>query len=510
MGISSMKTCTGIISRGIGGSLITIECHTSNNLPTIVIVGSASRTVTEAKHRLRGAFMNSTIRLPKKRITLNLAPADTPKSESSLDLAMATSILLHSEQNTNYNSGIAIIGELGLDGSVKPVRGIIGKLIAAKDAGITTFVIPTSNLKQARLVPDITLLPVKNLAELAQHLNNHAVIKPIHTSTKYYANQFIRKARDELDEIIGQDEAKRVLAIAAAGSHHVLLTGPPGSGKSILAKGLTSLLPPLDHNAALEATQLHSLASRSFGRLVTRPPMRTPHHSTSTGSLIGSSVSLRPGDISLSHHGVLVLDELPEFSRQSLESLRQPIEDRSITISHSRDSYTFPAQFTLIATANPCPCGYRGHQTIVCTCSSAQLQRYKTKLSGPLIDRIDLCYEVTAVDHNSLFARTHAGTSSKVLRDAVDIARRRQSLRYKSETQLNGNLRGMHALEAFNLETTSKKILETAADKLSLSTRAVLRTLSVAQTIADMEDSPAISEIHIAEALRYRPQMTKV
>ena len=506
-----MSSCIGLISRGIGGTLITVECHTSNSLPTIIVSGSANKAVAEAKHRLRGAFAHSTIRLPKKRITINLAPVDIPKSDSSLDLAIAAAIVLINEQKTNYANDVACIGELGLDGSVKAVRGIVGKLLAGRGAGIKKFIIPSDNLDQAQLVPHIDLIPIRNLNELKYKLTHTTEVTKIATGSGQLRRAAIQNGQARLDHISGHSEAKRLLTLAASGGHHLLLTGPPGSGKSALAQSLASLLPSLSHEAALEATQMHSLASHSFEDIVTQPPSRAPHHSATVSQLLGGGAHFKPGEVHLSHNGVLVLDELPEFSRMALESLRQPLEHFYSIASQDKESQHLPARFILAATANPCPCGYASHQTIACTCTSIQKQRYITKLSGPLLDRIDLHHEVHSTAPSDLFSfEKSQETSTTQLRKVVGDARKLQYERYQSKTMLNGSAPRTNLMNDGNISSSARRLLENASNALLLSSRGLLRTLSVARTIADMDSSPSVTEAHVAEALHYRPKAVQV
>lgn len=494
-----VKTILGV-SNTANGLVVDVECHLANSLPNIVIVGFASKSVDEAKERIRGALASSHIRLPKKRITINLAPADIPKEGSSFDLAIALSIICSAKMVPTHPGEAIVIGELGLDGSIRAVRGIIGKIISAKKLGYKKFIIPEDNLEQAGLIPGIYLCPVRDLSQLfslfqetdLRFQKSEGAIKSIKDSEP--DNEIL------FEDVVGQERAKRAMLIAAAGQHNLFLNGPPGTGKSMLAKAFSSIMPPMSTEEILEVTHLHSLANKNFERIVSSRPVRSPHHTSSRVSIIGGGPSPKPGEISLSHNGVLFFDEFPEFDRSVVESLRQPLEDKKITIARAKDSTEFPADFILVATANPCPCGnFNTH--LECTCPPSQILRYQKRISGPVLDRVDLYVDVEPVNHSDLLDDRKSNASSGEMQAIVKRTRDKQ---LKRAGKLNGRLSSKELKRQKRLATGAENLLNSAATQLNLSARAYMRALRVANTIADLNGVDNIGIDEISEALQYR------
>lgn len=488
---------------GYDGALLDIETDLKTGLPMVQIVGMGSKAINEARQRVRSAISNSFLTFPMQKVIVNLAPAELPKDGTHLDLPIALGILVASKQlRQTAVDNTLFAGELALNGDIRPIRGAVLLAELAKKHHLKRLVVPSANLQQASLVSGIEIIGIDTLSQLFKQLKG--IEKPPSTLKQTP----LRSASDlhpTFDDVVGHESAKRALAIAAAGRHNILFSGPPGTGKTLLAKCLIGLLPSLTQEEVLEVTKLHSLAHGDFGAIFTNPPFRAPHHSVTLTALIGGGQRPRPGDLSLAHKGVLFLDELPEYTRTTLEALRQPIEDRVVHLSRVFGRISYPSDVLLVATMNPCPCGYYGDSKTQCSCSSYQIANYQKRISGPLLDRIDLRLTVTKVEQNRiLISKMDTNEQHLTVLKMIKVAREAQLRRYNRSNHYNAYASLTDIQTTFAISPNAQQLLHAAAKKMTLSSRSYLRTIRVARTIADLDSSKTIETTHVAEALQYR------
>jgi magnesium chelatase family protein len=501
-----VKTYGSAVS-GIHATTITIEVDVAQGIK-FFLVGLPDNAVKESEQRIRAALKNNGYRIPGKKITINMAPADIRKEGSAYDLPLAIGILAASQQiKSEKVSDYLIMGELSLDGSLQPIKGALPIAVKAREAGFKGIILPKQNAREAAIVNNLEVLGVENILEVINFFDGKQVIAPTLIDTRAEFLAGLNNNIADFTDVKGQENIKRALEIAAAGGHNVIMIGPPGSGKTMLAKRMSGILPPLTLSEALETTKIHSVSGRlsDNNSLMTSRPFRSPHHTISDVALVGGGTNPQPGEISLAHNGVLFLDELPEFKRTVLEVMRQPLEDRVVTISRAKSSVDYPANFMLVSSMNPCPCGYYNHPEKDCLCPPGMVQKYLNKISGPLLDRIDLHVEVTPVSFDELSSK-EKGESSADIRARVMSAREVQGSRYKDNEGVHANAQmSTKQLQVFcKLNPESQQLLKMAMTKLNLSARAYDRILKVARTIADLEKNKSITSEHIAEAIQYR------